>query len=126
MSKLLTTALATATVTLPHEGICRNIEAVLRHAAIKASVFSVRQAVRDCLAAGFAHFDDGDRAFPIAHPDKTPSWGYVTARESESLWTAETDYGRRRIAALEYIQAHAAEFYLEGRNLRFGKPTFAH
>ena len=72
-------------------------------------------AVRDCLKDGFEHFDDDDRDYPIAHPELSSFHAYA----SQLLWDEETEYGRRRHAALAHVVSRARRFSIANGILNY-------
>lgn len=62
-------------------------------------------AIGRCLEDGFEHYS-GVLSYPIAHPEFSPRGAY----NGEELWARNTEYGRRRYAALAFLQERADQF----------------
>ncbi len=105
-------------VTDIHADIGWNTHRALIQEGYVLDLVSALHAVSLCLRNGYA-FWRPSLEHPVQHPFGDHAMQHREAKKRGELWNDQSQYGKRRMQALEHIRAKAANFYSEDGELLY-------
>lgn len=116
--KSVNEVIATAAVIDIHADLGYNISKALEREGYTLCQLSVMHAVSLCLRNGYS-FWRPSLEHPVQHPFGDHAMQHREAKKRGELWNDQSQYGKRRMQALEHIRAQAANFYTEDGELLY-------
>lgn len=101
-----------------HADLSWNLHRALLQRGIEVTEVSTGYAVNLCLRNGYAWYRPSFE-FPIEHPNGDHAQQHREVRKAGLLWDDSTQYGKRRMQALEHIKAHAIGFHTSDGELLY-------